>query len=229
MPTPIPVVEQVPGYITAFLTAILVIAVDCNSALKKAIRRVPINVLRSPAVWVLCIACGAVAALCFHFSYRPPMSDVIELKWKSPSGRGVAVGLAVLTILRSRFFNFKDTEVGGEYFYNAGRTEALQRLWDKWTAIKDKFTTPELLKKACQHPDFEEELLDAIRERLTLLSDLEKQSVQEQIQQVQKTRPAAAIDCNDPKWTLYFRTLIKLALDTVGVKALAKFDFFTRP
>jgi hypothetical protein len=223
-----PSIAEIPGYIAAFLTAMLVIVVDCNTALKKAIGRVPIGVLRSPAVWLLCSGCGAVAAVCLYFSDQQALTDVIELKWHSPIGRGIAVGLAVLTILRSKFFNFKDTQIGGEYFYNGGRTWALQNLWDKWTTLKERFTTPEILTKACQHPSFEDVLLGAVRERLQLLPDLEKQSVQEQILQVQKTKPTTAIDCADPKWSLYFRTLIKMALDNVGIKALSIFDFFPK-
>jgi hypothetical protein len=226
MPPPNPVADQIPGYIAAFLTAMLVIAVDCNSTLKKAFRRVPISVLRCPSVWLLCAICGAVAAICFHFSIRPPMSDLVELKWNSPTGKGIAVGLAVLTILRSKFFNFKDTEIGGEYFYNGGRTMALQSILDKWTSLKERFTTPEIVAKACRQPNFEDDLVDAVNERLLLLPDEEKQSVQAQIKRVQDTKPNIPINCADPKWALYYRTLIKLALDNVGVKALAKFAFF---
>jgi hypothetical protein len=229
MNDPISAAEQIPGYIAAFLTAMLVIAVDCNSALKKAIGRVPIGVLRSSAVWLLCMACGVVAAICFHFSWQPSIKEIVDLKWQSSTGRGIAVGLAVLTILRSRFFNFKDTEIGGEYFYNAGRTEALQRLYDKWTATKARYTTPEIVSKACGRVSFEDDLLAAVRNRTILLTDLEKQTVEAQILQVQKTRPAAPIDCADPKWSLYFRTLINLALDNAGTKALIQFDFFPKP
>jgi hypothetical protein len=62
-----------------------------------------------------------------------------------------------------------------------------------------------------------------------LLPDLEKQSLEAQIVQVQKIRPAAPIDCTDGRWSLYFRTLINLALDNAGTKSLASFDFFPRP
>ena len=122
-------VLQLSGYMVAFSTAMLVVAVDCNSTLRVALKRAPINILKSYAVWMLAIACGAIAAACFSFSYSAFLTQIVDLKWQYPPGRGFLVGIAVLTILRSKFFNFKDTEIGGEFFYNAGRAWALDALW----------------------------------------------------------------------------------------------------
>ena len=164
----LPFLLQLSGYGTAFLMAVVVILVDCNSALKKALTVVQISVLRSKAVWTLAAGCGIVAAICFRFSEAKFLTDVVELKWSYPPARGALVGLAVLTILRSKFFNFKDTAIGGELIYNKGREWANNALYQRWLDIKVAYTTPEILTAACQNATFEKDLIDAVTDAIKL-------------------------------------------------------------
>jgi hypothetical protein len=217
---------QLSGYVVAFLTAMLVVVVDCNSNLQKALYRVPLNVLKSPAIWILAAGCGLVAAICFGSSYSDFVKQIVDLKWEFAPGRGLLVGLAVLTIIRSKFFNFKDTEVGGEYFYNTGREWALKALWRKWLLIKNRYSYPARIQKAFQISEFEDRTLEAIEQVIKLQPQEFKAWVREQFVNLQKTKPAQPPDPNDPKWQSYYRKFINLALDCCGAESFSGFPDF---
>jgi hypothetical protein len=210
------------GYSVAFATAMVVIAVDCNSALKKKTRLLPISVLRSPEIWILSVACGVIAAVCLRFSNTEAVKSVIDLKWNSPPGRGLLIGVGVLAIIRSKFFNFKDTDFGGEFFYNGARAWALNRLWQRWLDTKTRYTPDVKVTSACDITNFEADLADAVREIIALEPDDFKKSFEEQLTTLQSSRPTIA-SCADPKAVRYFRTLIKFALDYAGTKVLKRF------
>jgi hypothetical protein len=207
---------QVLGYLTAFLTAMLVVIVDCNSALRAALHRVPLNVVKCAAVWILAAACVAVSAVCFAFSYSSFLRQIVDLKWAFPPGRGLLVGLAVLTIIRSKFFNFKDTEVGGEFFYNSGRAWAINTVWRKWRRFKENYASDARIGKAFTIPEFENRTIEAADEVIKLQPQDYKDFVHQQFANFQKTRPALPPDAADTKWQAYYRAFIKLVLDCCG-------------
>jgi hypothetical protein len=217
---------QTAGYLIAFATAMVVIALDCNSELEKKTRRLPISVLRSPQIWVLSVLCGCLSAICFGFSSSPVVTQIIELKWTFPPGRGLLVGVGVLAILRSKFFNFKDTDFGGEFFYNAARAWALNGLLQRWLLVKTRFTPDAALTAACEAQDFETQLVDAVREYIELQSDDLKNWFADQLASVRASRPPAGTPC--ARSLTYYRILVKLALDTAGPKVLSEFPFFPR-
>ncbi|MHB1865661.1 MAG: hypothetical protein ACYCO5_00530 [Acidobacteriaceae bacterium] len=214
------------GYVAAFLVAMLVVVVDCNSALRAALGRVPVNVLKSPAIWVLATACGVVAAICFGFSYSDFLKQIVDLKWEYPPGRGLLVGLAVLTIIRSKFFNFKDTEIGGEYFYNSGRAWALNKLWLKWHLYKENYNNPARIQAAFLIQDFEDRVIAVVRDIIKLQPQEYKMWVQKQFDNLQQTRPAPPPNPADVRWQSYYRAFINLALDCCGDKCFSGFAGF---
>jgi hypothetical protein len=220
------VLPQVFGYLAAFFTAMLVVMVDCNSALRTALRRVPVNVLKFPAIWVLASGCGAVSALCFRFSYSDAINGIVDLKWTYPPGRGLLVGLAVLTIIRSKFFNFKDTEIGGEFFYNSGRAWATRQLWRGWLRFKEAYASPARIQSAFEMADFEGRTLAAVDDQIKLEPDDFKNWVHQQFANLGQTRPAIPPDAGNARWQTYYRSVIKLALDCCGADCFAGFPGF---
>jgi H+/Cl- antiporter ClcA len=124
-------VDYVFGTILAFLCAVAAILVDCHVALTQRLKRVPIAVLKTPEAWVLCIVCGVVAGIAYHFTSNQGntfLDAVLGLDQKNPVLRGACVGLTVLVLIRSKVFALKGADVGGEYFYDWGRSWVMQSI-----------------------------------------------------------------------------------------------------
>ena len=214
------------GFLLAFLSAASVILIDCSQTLRKELKRLPVNLFKSGPVLVLASACGLIAAICYGFSYSDWMKQIVDLKWQNPIFRAILVGVAVLTILRSKFFNFKEQGIGGELFYNLGRSWAVESVWNKWVAIKNCIASDERVTAAIALGNFEDQLDASIAERLQFAPEEDKKAVKKQFDNVRKTKPSGSPDLANPKWRLYYKIQIKLALDSAGLEVLASIPGF---
>ena len=60
-------------------------------------------------------------------------------------------------------------------------------------------------------------MIAAVDETIVFQPEEYKKWVRQQFENIQKSRPVTPLNPGDPKWQLYFRALIKLALDCGGV------------
>ncbi len=209
---------QVLGYTIAFLTAMLVILVDCRNTLKKLAPR--LNAMSFWGAWMLAFGCGLIGAICFHYSSAPWLKEqVIDLKITSPPWRGLLVGLVVLTIIRSKIANQKDQPIGGEYLYNWGRTWVIEHIWARWYIKKTNLITDTLLQKACQYADFDNVLIAQLNDRLKSRPD-DQTSMSGQADNLRKTRPTSDSTTCTREWKDYYRRLISLVMDFGGESIL---------
>lgn len=216
------------GTALAFTCAVLAIFVDCHVTLAQRTKRVPIPIVRISTAWVLSVACGIAAGVAYHFTSDNGttfLDSILALKQQDPVLRGVIVGMTVLVLIRSKVFSLKGADVGGEYIYNAGRSWVMRSVNGRWRQYKNRYNDVNL-RKGLDTPEFQDQLIDQVRQALRVDDEDLRVFVDAQIKAVIQNRPGGAVDPNSQQWKTYYRTLINLALDYAGPAVFdwAKFD-----
>lgn len=220
------------GAAIAFLFAFITIYVDCYQVFRKRLLIVPESFWASLRLFLLALVCGLLAAGVYCYFKPHPSSEPGTPDWldtllggaiHNPYLKGLYTGLAILTILRSKFMQFREIDVGLEYFYSEGRFACLRNISVEWQSWVGGFIDKNM-PAALAIPGFDlrcQELITAAIQ--TADSDL-KASYQSQLAGVIAGKPPAAQP--DPAATLtYYRTLINLVLATCGVKPLVQRGF----
>lgn len=215
------------GVLIAGLCAAVVVGIDCYVSAEKLLNRVPLNILHLPAVWVLCLVCGAAAGVAFWTTDGTGQTWVdvaLGLKQDNPLLRAVLVGSGVLVLIRSRVVTIRETDVGGEFVYSRMRAIVHRRLTRRWSRYKSTFwnnNSPCILAE----PGYEERLVEQITELTRTESEEFRTIVNRQIQAVQGRRPSQPFDAASHDWRMYYRGLTGVALDACGT---AVFDGWIR-
>jgi len=214
---PNPLSPQGLGDGLAFFTALGVVLIDSQIALRKLTSQ-----LNSPSFlrfWLVAGLCGGLAAACSHWATAQWLTDnVAQIKVGNPM-RGLLIGLAVLTIIRSKLFNAGkgDNPIGGEFLYNAARLWAVQDAWNKWSLKKNRFNTAALRQTFLDDPLKEDRIVTKAKLLMSPSPDRVKAFANE-IANLQKTKPqpagaAAAMDA-------YYEGLVNVVLDYCGTSLL---------
>lgn len=210
MPAP----DQIVGDASALVAAIVVIFVDCHTALRQLTSQ--INPIKYWRFWLVAVLCGLLAGACSQCATAKWLNDnVAQIKVYNP-WRGLLIGLAVLTIIRSKFFNAgkNDSPIGGEYFYNGGRLWAVQGAWDKWIAEKTAFNTPEKRLSLNTDATHENRVELQVQNRLRPSANRVASSNNE-LTNLRGTKPAAGAAA--PALDFYNEKFVNLVLDYCGI------------
>jgi len=213
--------QQLPailGSLLAFSCAVVSILVDCHVTLAQRLKRVPISVARTREAWLLSSACGLVALIAYRFTSNQGttfLDTVLGLQQRNPILRGAVVGLTILVLIRSKVLSLKGADVGGEFFYGWGRSSVMRALNSRWRNYKNRYTSANL-DRAFATQDFQNRLLDQLRQALQVEDEEFRVFVESQMKDVTQNRPADPVDPNSPRWKTYYRTLINLGLDYAG-------------
>ena len=103
------------GCAVAFLAGVTATFLDIYSTLSKSLPRVPRGILVHQGVLGLSALCGLVALTAFLWTRLDGggvIGTVIALRQTNPVLRGLAVGITVLVIIRSKLFNLQDAGFG---------------------------------------------------------------------------------------------------------------------
>jgi hypothetical protein len=201
----------------AFVTALGVVLIDCQVALRKLTSQ--LNSPSSLRFWFVGGLCGGLAAACSHWATAQWLTDnVAQIKVGNPM-RGLLIGLAVLTILRSKLFNAGkgDNPIGGEFLYNAARLWAVQGVWNKWSLKKKRFNTAELRQTFLADPLKEDRIVTQAKRLMSPSPDREK-AFADEIANLQKTKPQLV--GGGPLLDAYYEGLVNVLLDYCGTSLL---------
>lgn len=206
------------GSIFAFGCAAISILVDCHVTLAQRLKRVPIAVAKTREAWILSSLCGLAALTAYQFTSDQGntfLDTVLALQQRNAILRGAIVGLTILVLIRSKVLSLKGADIGGEFFYNWGRSWVMQSLNSRWRSYKNRYDAVNL-DRAFATQEFEDRLVDQLRQALQVEDEELRVFVESQIKALGENRPAGSIDPNSPKWQTYYRTLINLGLDYAG-------------
>ena len=207
--------------IEAFVVAGAAIYLDCYQTTRKQMVRVPRQVLDAPGVLALAGAVGLVAVgIFFYTSWKlkagganSPLDTILSLKIDDPYLRAPYVGLLTLAIIRSKLLDLKNAPFGVEYIYTEGRLRALVPGITRWSGWRNQFIANNKAA-AFAYPNYFVELDDAL-DAAAKLEESPSETARA-LEEVRKTRPATAPAPADASWDLYYRTLTRLALDTLS-------------
>jgi hypothetical protein len=214
----------------AFLLAGITVLYDCHVSLQDRLKRVPMPIYRTPEAILLAGVCGAIAAIAFHFTDgtgHSVIDNVLGFAQPNPYLRGVYVGLTVLVLIRSKLSSIKGAEIGGELAYNGGRVWVMQSLNSRWQTFKSGFNRRNQAK-ALATPDYENQLVDQLRQGIRIQPEEFRVFVESQIKNVQQSRPKVAFDPARIEWQVYYRTLTNLALDYAGPSVFNEWTDFEK-
>jgi len=175
-------------------------------------------IYRIPQAIVLAVVCGGIAAVAFQFTDGTGSSvidNVLGFSQSNPYLRGACVGLTVLVLIRSKLSSVKGAEIGGELAYNGGRVWVMQALNSKWQTKKSEFNRRNQ-QKALARSDYEIQLVEQLRQAITIQSEEYRSFVDSQIKNLQQSRPKGDVVKDRTDWQTYYRTLTNLALDYAG-------------
>ena len=206
------------GTLLAFLLAGITVLYDCHVSLQDRLKRVPMPIYRTPEAILLAGVCGVVAAVAFHFTDgtgRSVIDNVLGLSQPNSYVRGICVGLTVLVLIRSKLSSIKGAEIGGELADNGGRVWVMTALNSRWQTFKSGFNRRNQAK-ALATPDYENQLVEQLRQAIRIQPEEFRVFVESQIKNVQQNRPKVDFDPARLDWQTYYGTLTKLALDYAG-------------
>jgi hypothetical protein len=212
----------------AFTVGATVTYLDCYSTLANRVGRVAGSFVANPAILALCAACGLIAAsVCWATSGEQAnaVSRVLTLTAPDP-WRGVAVGLSVLVLIRSKIANLGEKNLGLDYAYDLARDLAIQNVNNRWTVTRSTFQTRNM-GAALADPQFEAKLTALITITITAQPPASQAHVQSTLASVTAKRPAQAFSATDPVWQMYYRTLI--GLDACGPGVIRAMSGFVWP
>ena len=200
----VPVAEWV-GVLIAFLTTSGMIYLDCHQVLSGVIRYVPDAFFRSSQVLALAAAGGAVAGALYLVttpSGHDAVSGQIGVTQANAFLRAFTVGVVALALIRSKFFKLPQGDFGGDYIYIQLRQGVLGPIIVDWNRLKTRFVQANLA--AClATPNFISDTLATVSQTVAAF-------------QGEDAAPAVAFSPAAPEWELYYRTVIRLALDDCG-------------
>jgi hypothetical protein len=206
----------------ALLFAAITVLYDCHVSIQDRLKRVPMPVYRVRSAIVFALVCGSVAAIAFFFTDGRGDSlvdSILGLKQANPLLRGLCVGLTVLVLIRSKLSSIQGAEIGGELVYNSGRVWVMRSLNSDWRNFKNKFNGRNLATALqTPSPDYENRLLEEVREIIKVQPEDYRGFVESQIANVLQSRPAVGFDPAKIEWQNYYRTLNNLALDYAGAE-----------
>lgn len=145
----------------------------------------------------------------------PSSTRLLDWIKKNPILRGACVGLTVLVLIRSKAFALKGADVGGEYFYNWGRSWVMQSINTRWRTYKNQFNGANL-DKALVIADFQIQLFEQLRQSLRVDDEELRIFVEGQIKTIEQNIPTVPFNAATPQWRAYYRTLMSLGLDYAG-------------
>ncbi len=213
----VPTAEWI-GVVIAFVTAGGMIYLDCHQTVSGVVRYVPDAFFRSSRVLALAAAGGAVAAALYLIT-TPSGQDVVSqqagVKQANAFLRALTVGVVALALIRSKFFKAGQVDLGGEYVYVKLRERVLLPIVVGWNTLKNRFIKDNV--GVCLGvANFVDDTLATIRQTVKAGPPDEVVSGLSQIEQVEKDRPATAFSATAAEWVGYYRTVMRLALDTCG-------------
>lgn len=196
---------------------------DCYQTARKQVVRVPREVIGAPGVLLLAAVVGLVAVGIFEYTSSlrlrdghalNPLDTILSLKLDNPYLRAPYVGLLTLAIIRSKLLDLKNAPVGLEYIYTEGRLRALVPGFTSWSSWRNKFIADRkaaAFAYANYFTDLDGKLDDAAK------LETEPSETTRALAEVRQSRPAPPVAPDT--WDLYYRTLTRLALDTLGPAA----------
>jgi len=198
------------------------IYLDCYQTAKKKVTRVPSQVMLRPGVMILAAVIGVIAVGIFLYvsgklklpGQLSPLDTVLSMKIDNPYLLAPYVGFMTLVIIRSKVLDIKNASVGFEYIYTEVRFRALVRGFTEWGSWRNEFISAKR-NAAFAYPnyfsDLEIQLDDAAK-----LEDQPSETGRA-LAEVGTHKPPMPVD--SVTWDLYYRTLTRLALDTLGPAA----------
>lgn len=207
------------GCAVAFLVALIAIYVDCYQRLSKIYPNVPRQFFTSGAIFLLAAICAILAGAAFTATDGKGGSTIdklLSLSIENPYGRAVAVGGAVLVLVRSKLFQLQGGDFGGEFFYSFGRERALSSVILRWLDWRDRFIVA-VLPRTFSVPNYDDVMLDRVKAIATAATDAEyRAKLEAQIRQVEAAKPTTPLSNTDPAWDRYYRTLTRMTLEVCG-------------
>ena len=213
----VPTVEWI-GVVIAFAAAAVMIYIDCHQVITGVIRYVPDAFFASSRLLALAAAGGAVAGAIYLLT-TPAGGDVVShqigVKQADPFLRALIVGVVSLALIRSKFFKIPQGDFGGEYIYVQLRDGVLQPIIVGWNVLKTRFIEANVVT-CLATADFVGDTLATVRQVARTASPEDALSALSQVDQVEKSAPTTAFSTSAPEWNIYYRGVIRLALDACG-------------
>lgn len=158
-----------PGLACAFALATAGLTLDLAQATITPYGRLYKQFSRSLSIWAVSLGSGAISAGVFAATAPPFTSSterLLNLEVQDPIWRGVAIGSAVLVLLRSKLFQFHGSDVGLDYVYKLARVWALERVSSSWSRWRTDFLDRNE-RKSFQDRTFAADLIVRVRNQTT--------------------------------------------------------------
>ena len=211
----------------ALLVAVAAIYVDCYQRLSKLYPNVPTQFFTAIPMFLLAFLCGAVAAVAFYATNPQGngyIDTLLSLNIQNNYSRAIYVGALILVLIRSKLFQLQGADVGGEFFYSLGSQKAINSIVLRWIAWSDEFVERVLIKTYVE-PNFDVSMFGYMKAIAAASSDPKYRSdVESQIQKIEGSKPAGAVNATDPNWQRYYRTITRMTLEVCGTLPLRKFQ-----
>jgi hypothetical protein len=203
------------------LVAVLAIYIDCYQRLSKTYPNVPRQFFTSGAMFLLAITCGLAAAAAF-FGTDPKgdgyIDKLLTLSIENSYTRAFYVGALILVLVRSKLFQLQGADVGGEFFYNLSSQKVLNSIVLRWLEWRDAYVA-KILPKTFSDPSYDATMIGVMKAIAAVTIDAAYRStIEQQIQELEKGKPATAPNAADQTWQTYHRAITRMALEVCGTR-----------
>lgn len=219
-------IAHIAGALIAFSTAILVVYTDGYQSIRKKLFEVPKLFWTSIPFALLAMMCGTLAILAYVSSLISAdgadwTATVLGSRIENAYLRGFYIGLAVLTIIRSKLLQVRGADIGLEYIYGEFRIKCLGSVLSRWVDYRDGFIIANL-NGMFKIDSIDSELRDLVQAAVGFADAEYKASVDSQLSAIFRDRPQGLPDPTSGDWRIFYRALMNITLENCGPDALTR-------